>query len=154
MPGSPSHALARALRAAAAQDHDLDQAGIVLTNAVKVKLSQPGTGRLYVRTRNGVKAAHRASAPGQPPAVDTGTYRASWTWKTQQLTGSIYEALVYPDPAHLEQHHEPRELGLFLEFGTRHMAARPHLRPAVNESLGAIGQAAALGIVRRERGAT
>ena len=51
----------------------LKAAGVVGEAAVKVELSQPGTGRTY--TRNGV--THTASSPGSSPAVDTGTLRRS-----------------------------------------------------------------------------
>lgn len=42
---------------------------------LRKKLSQPGTGRMY---RKG-NVVHVASAPGEPPAVDTGRYRNSIT---------------------------------------------------------------------------
>ena len=58
---------------------------LVLSREVRRKLSQPGTGRIY-RIGTGKRKArnlreqglHRASAPGQPPAVDTGRLRQSW----------------------------------------------------------------------------
>ena len=56
-----------------------------LSRDVRNKLSQPGTGRIY-RIGTGKRkprnlreqGLHRASAPGQPPAVDTGRLRQSW----------------------------------------------------------------------------
>ncbi len=47
--------------------------GLILEDAIKRRLSHPGTGRLYARGRR----VHQASAPGEPPAVDTGHLRNS-----------------------------------------------------------------------------
>lgn len=48
-------------------------AGLALVGEMVRTLSQPGTGREYPRGEK----VHRASAPGQPPAVDQGELRAS-----------------------------------------------------------------------------
>ena len=47
----------------------LTLAAVTLEGAIKLELSRPGSGRIYGR--------HQASAPGDPPAPDTGTLRAS-----------------------------------------------------------------------------
>ena len=78
---------------------------------MKRLLSQPGRGRLY--------GAHRASAPGQPPAVDTGTYRASWRHRFGGIGSASPTGDVYTE----------QERGPWLEFGTARMAARPHAGP-------------------------
>lgn len=96
----------------------LDAVGIEAVNVVKVKLSQPGTGRTY--KRRGIE--HRASAPGQPPAVDTGRLRSSYTYETGS-DGQDDVVIVGTDVDYAPP----------LEFGTSRMAARPHLRPAVEE---------------------
>jgi hypothetical protein len=76
---------------------------------MKKLLSQPGEGRLY--TRGTVQ--HRASKPGDPPAVDTGRYRASWRHRMDAdgMSGELFTEVEY---------------GPHLEYGTRRMAARPH----------------------------
>lgn len=151
---SPAHAMAAVLRAGADGGlQDLDRSGIVLTNAVKVLLSQPGQGRYYYRRRTpgGSLIAHRASAPGDPPAVDTGTYRSAWTWSSAQVAPGVFQTRVYPDPAHLTANGEPDELGAWLEFGTSKMDARPHLRPAVNSSQQVLARSAEVGIETRQR---
>lgn len=78
---------------------------LILSRALRAQLSKPGTGRIYrranartramrrARTVEAVEAVerrfrqprnlreagfHRASRPGEPPAVDTGTLRRSW----------------------------------------------------------------------------
>lgn len=78
-------------------------------------LSQPGRGRLYARGT----VTHRASAPGQAPAVDTGQYRASWRHRSQGIGSANPGGALYT-----EQRRAP-----FLERGTRTMAARPHAGP-------------------------
>jgi len=68
--------------------------GAHLEGALKKKLSQSGTGREYRTGRKGKRyAMHRASAPGQPPAVDTGRLRSSIT---HNVTGRVGSSL--PDP--------------------------------------------------------
>lgn len=93
--------------------------GVEVTNAVRKLLSTPGTGRVY-RRRGG--RTHRASAPGQPPAVDTGKLRASYGWNTgkdpQGFFVDVGTSLKYAP---------------MLEYGTRRMKPRPALRPAVEQ---------------------
>lgn len=75
---------------------------VALVREIMVELSKPGTGRLYKRaswkrdgsrsmTKGGAKRyrAHRASAPGQPPAVDHGTLRSSIGMETEDTRGSV-----------------------------------------------------------------
>jgi HK97 gp10 family phage protein len=69
---------------------------------------------------------HRASSPGQPPAVDTGRLRASITHEvevSEDITGRVGTNVVYSK---------------FLEHGTSKMAARPFLFPALELSKGRI----------------
>lgn len=63
----------------------LDETVILVQREMRLTLSKPGTGRIYRRSEgnpNGrnlrEKGFHQASAPGHPPAVDTGTLRRSW----------------------------------------------------------------------------
>ena len=78
---------------------------------IKRLLSQPGTGRLY--------GTHRASAPGNPPAVDTGTYRGSWRNRILASGAGLHGGEIYTT----------QERGPWLENGTARMAARPHAGP-------------------------
>lgn len=77
------------------------------------------TGRLY-RTYN-KKKLHRASAPGEAPATDTGTLVSRLS---HQISSGGLEAVVGSDV----------DYGSYLEFGTRGMAARPFLRPALKNN--------------------
>lgn len=73
-------------------------------------LSRPGTGELYGK--------HRASAPGEPPAPDTGRLRAATQADEQvrhegdDLVGRVVANTEY---------------AAALETGTERMAARPYL---------------------------
>lgn len=74
------------------------------------------SGRLY--------GAHRASAPGEPPAIDTGLLAntigvMSGLGDTQGMSAIVFVNADY---------------GMHLEFGTRHMAPRPFLRPAFDRA--------------------
>jgi HK97 gp10 family phage protein len=92
-----------------------------------VSIRRPGKGRLY--TTNfftdaagvvrpiGQRPPHRASAPGEPPASDTG-----------RLLGSV-EAVFF-DGGLAAEIGTGLDYGRFLEFGTSKMAARPWLQPA------------------------
>lgn len=69
---------------------------------------------------------HHASAPGDPPARDTG--RLMESVKVVCLDEANLLALVGPDPAAFEgMDYYPRRL----EYGTRGMAPRPFMRPAL-----------------------
>lgn len=75
----------------------------------------PKTGRVYPRGKGRV---HRASAPGESPATDTGTL-ASRIYS--ELRASGHEATVYGAVSYAG----------YLEFGTSRMAPRPYLAPAL-----------------------
>lgn len=70
---------------------------LVVSRALREQLSKPGGGRVYRvaqgrgrRARNAREAGwHRASRPGQPPAVDTGMLRRSWQLGRSQLRGNV-----------------------------------------------------------------
>lgn len=123
----------------------LDRAAAVLSAQIARELSQPGSGRFYARTtskRDGKKARaaarilnnsagkvelaglgriltklHRASAPGEPPAPDTGNLKRSGFIEAISTTARrVGVAAVY---------------GKWLEFGTPRIAPRPFMRPAL-----------------------
>lgn len=96
---------------------DLERRALNVEVAAKRLLSTPGTGRVYRRR----SVLHQASAPGQPPAVDTGYLRASVDHKV----GTDAEGL-YADIG------TEVDYGLYLEQGTRYMQPRPWLKPALD----------------------
>lgn len=93
----------------------LTSAAVALEGAIKEELSNPGTGRTYVvgRTKGrlrkdgtrgkGKLRTHQASAPGEPPAPDTGVLRNSIHHEVDQDKATVGTNLVYAQP---------------LEFGT------------------------------------
>jgi HK97 gp10 family phage protein len=90
---------------------------LAIEATAKKSMSQMGQGRWYTGRGKG-RGDHRASAPGDPPATDTGRLRASIRTDLSELTR--LSATVGTEVAY----------GRFLEFGTANMAARPWLRPA------------------------
>jgi len=87
----------------------------VRNEALRLVLDTTKTGREY--QRRGV--THTASAPGEPPASDTGTLvrniRTDFS-RIDQLVG-----VVRSSAAHAEH----------LEYGTENMEPRPSMRPAL-----------------------
>lgn len=81
-------------------------------------LKGPKTGRTYLRGKNR-NIAHRASAPGEYPATDTG-YLASHIFAQ---SGSGFSEVG-----------TTARYGPWLEFGTARMAARPWLGRALEET--------------------
>lgn len=87
---------------------------IVRNRAAELVAKGPKTGRIY---RRGA-VTHRASAPDQAPASDTGNLLRSIGHEAQGLAAIIFAAAAYARA---------------LEFGTRTIAPRPFLRRALAE---------------------
>jgi len=85
------------------------------------KSMKAGSGRTYRRG----KVTHRASAPGQPPAVDTGRLRSSITYELG-TSGRVLVARVGTNVNYARH----------LELGTSRMRPRPFLRPALAKAKG------------------
>lgn len=87
---------------------------LILAEGNRLISSPPKTGRIY--RRRGV--VHQASAPGEPPATDTG--RLVQSGRTEhnptEISGTVNWSTLY---------------AAFLEFGTSKMAPRPYARPAL-----------------------
>ncbi|RLG78456.1 MAG: hypothetical protein DRO14_00535 [Thermoprotei archaeon] len=90
-------------------------AEMIIADAVRRIHYPPKTGREY-RHRGIV---HIASAPGEAPATDTGTLAASL--KAERSGKLQYDIIGV-------------EYGAYLELGTRKMAPRPFLRPAIEQT--------------------
>lgn len=112
-----------------AGSRSLVEAAAVLETEIKSQLSRPGTGREYRRGRK----VHVASAPGEPPAVDTGRLRASIGHEEVTILGAVLSIrvgtnLVYAAP---------------LEYGTRdgRIKPRPFMRPALAAAQGRMSNA-------------
>lgn len=157
-PGASLAALAA--RVKADRSKYLRAMGVELVAAIKEELSKPGTGRWYRRPRRDKAGKirrsksgktiygkpHRASAPGEPPAVDTGALRNSIHYVERRGLG-IVGTNMRKAPA--------------LEFGTNtagksrkvRIAKRPFFRPAkarVEKKLGrTIAQALKVSIPKK-----
>ena len=85
----------------------------------------PGTYRRQIDKTDGKKKNGRyytASAPGEPPAVRTGTFRRSWQPTAHRIFGS-YISRIESDTTTDDGRYN---LGEILENGTSRMAPRPH----------------------------
>lgn len=91
----------------------ISKAALDIEAHAKQAMSGPRSGRIYKRGSR----IHQASAPGEPPAVDTGKLKNSIRSEQIAVTKAIVSASA--------------EYAAYLEFGTRRMAARPYMRPAV-----------------------
>ena len=95
----------------------------------KTALKRQGGYRPY--RRGGV--IHWSSMPGRPPALDTGILRNSIASFVKVARGFV-KGSIGPDIDHIKAKAEAGtdvNYGLYLELGTRHMAARPFLRPTL-----------------------
>lgn len=108
-----SSAIAERLRKAATKAL-VQSTELVRTEAVRLILDTPKTGHTY--RRRGTE--HQASAPGEPPASDTGRLvngiRTEYDFNT--MTGKVVSGEAY---------------GAHLEYGTQTIEPRPFLRPAL-----------------------
>lgn len=97
---------------------------------MKTLMTLPKHGRDYKRGSR----THTASAPGEPPAVDTGFLINS----IQTVIKSDTEAVITI----------PAEYAEGLEFGTSRVAARPFVRPAISGVLKRFGKGGILASAR------
>jgi HK97 gp10 family phage protein len=92
----------------------------VRADAIKSIQRGGKSGRLYERGKGrNLSPTHRASAPGEAPATDTGTLVGSISAVSSGLSGKVGSRLQY---------------SFWLEYGTRRMGARPFLRPTVEQN--------------------
>lgn len=98
--------------------------GAIAVDEIREAMLASHGGRSY--RRRGV--SHQASAPGEPPAVDTGKLIGALTWgvgraKNGRVAVDIGTTIEAP-------------YIMFLEYGTAHMAARPSIGPAMRRLKG------------------
>lgn len=97
----------------------LNAAGLIVQNAARrAVLDGPKTGAIY-NPRG--KVVHQASAPGEAPASDTGRLVNSIVMRVDE--GDLIALIT-----------AGTEYAPYLEFGTRKMAARPFLNPALTNN--------------------
>lgn len=112
----------------------LQQKAIEVESTVKRLVASGGGGREYktiIFRKNGKlysfgkRVTHVASAPGTPPATDTG-----------RLLGSVYHSIGEDAQGQVAKVGYGAFYGIYLELGTRYMAPRPALRPALYAVVG------------------
>lgn len=113
-------------------------AALELERSIKLELSMPGTGRTYKKGKH----VHIASAPGHPPAVDTGILRETIGHET---VGGVMRV------------GSPLEKAPGLEFGTVEeggfIAPRPFMRPALEKVTDKMTDAVVVQLRRQTPGA-
>lgn len=106
------------LRSAHKQKADQALRAVAEEGVTMVKLSMTNSPPGSTQYRRGSKI-HTASAPGNPPRVDIGTLRASIKWQREgNMRYIVSDGVIY---------------GVYLEFGTETMAARPFMQPMIDE---------------------
>jgi HK97 gp10 family phage protein len=86
----------------------------IRSQSIRAIQRPPKTGRIY--DKKSPSRSHRASAPGESPATDTGALARSIVANVSGKTAEVVAAIEYAAP---------------LEFGTSKMAARPFMVPAL-----------------------
>ena len=98
----------------------------VRSEAIDLILNSPKSGKTY--------GQHLASAPGEPPASDTGylVSQITTSYNERELTGTVKSGATY---------------GPMLEFGTQTIEPRPYMRPALDNKSKEIQQFIAAAVV-------
>jgi len=111
----------------------MNVAANLVERETKKALSHRGSFKSYKRTKSG--KIHWSSQPGSPPAPDSGLLRTS-IMSDVRIVGVGVEGRVGPDIDKIAAAAEAGtdvDYGLYLEIGTRKMAARPFLRPTLRK---------------------
>ena len=115
----------------------MERAALHVETTAKVLMLIPGSGRTYgpgnyFLVRHGKVyhwvrfSEHTASAPGEPASSDTG-----------RAMNSIGHTMDYGGEAVSATVHMNVNYSIYIEMGTRYMAPRPTLRPALSSLAGA-----------------
>lgn len=99
---------------------ECEKSAVMVANIAKRSVMKgPKTGEVYKRGQGGKgkkKPLHQASAPGQPPATDTGGLASSIVSRAKALTA---EAGAFA------------KHGVWMEEGTERVSPRPFIEPAL-----------------------
>ena len=98
------------------------RASLMVQNTAKESITKGGTGILYQKYEP--RRSHRASAPNEPPASDTGFLVSQITMNVRQKTdGSVVGQIISAAP-----------YSAHLEYGTTNMTERPFMQPALEKN--------------------
>ena len=102
---------------------------VELQTELREKLSQMGTGAGYFGGAKKLGFYRTRSAPGEPPAVDTGTLRNSVQSKPQYIAGTGMTSIVLAGL--VAGVNKDARIPRWLEYGTSRMKARPFIAPSL-----------------------
>ena len=102
---------------------------VELQTELREKLSQMGTGAGYFGGAKKLGFYRTRSAPGEPPAVDTGTLRNSVQSKPQYIPGTGMTSIVLTGL--VAGVNKDARIPRWLEYGTSRMKARPFIAPSL-----------------------
>ena len=102
---------------------------VELQTELREKLSQMGTGAGYFGGAKKLGFFRTRSAPGEPPAVDTGTLRNSVQSKPQYIPGTGMTSIVLTGL--VAGVNKDARIPRWLEYGTSRMKARPFIAPSL-----------------------
>jgi HK97 gp10 family phage protein len=95
---------------------------MMVQNTAKESILRGGTGKLYQKYEP--RRSHRASAPNQPPARDTGFLVSQITMNVDvKANGTVIGQIISAAP-----------YSKALEFGTTQMTERPFMQPALEKN--------------------
>lgn len=101
-----------------------------LQTEMRKTLSKVGSGVGYFGGVKGKGSYRTRSAPGQPPAVDTGTLRNSVQTKPQYIPSTGMTSIVLTGL--VAGVNKDARIPRWLEYGTSRMAARPFIVPSLD----------------------
>jgi len=110
-------------------ERGLKIAMIELQIELREKLSKVGTGAGYFGGAKKLGFFRTRSAPGEPPAVDTGTLRNSVQSKPQYIAGTGMTSIVLAGL--VAGVNKDARIPRWLEYGTSRMKARPFIAPSL-----------------------
>ena len=110
-------------------ERGLKIAMVQLQTELRITLSKKGSGAGYFGGSKGKGYFRTRSAPGQPPAVDTGTLRNSVQSKPQYIAGTGMTSIVLTGL--VAGVYKDARIPRWLEYGTSRMKARPFIAPSL-----------------------
>lgn len=141
------YALRKVLLAGAGVKDDLPAIGDMYIKALRKKLDQKGSGRIYttyfytdkqgrVRPIGKRNPPHQASAPGEPPAPDTRKLQKSVDYEIRGDEIEIGSTSM---------------VAVYQEMGTRKIQQRPWFRNTIAENLNMVTKIVEKGIIKRQK---